>query len=489
MSENVDNQIFVIGIGGTGMRCLESLIHFCAAGRFSDKKIHMLALDTDLRNGNFKRVAELVNLYDKLKAGKNPLAGTMFGAQIEFYKYSPDYSTDKTKTLDKMLQRSRNDLVDDDLAKLFFTANVREFELTEGYRAQTHLGSMLMYSAIVDAAKNHTKGDNASLCRFMEKLGDTNGDKNTKNLDHVLWGASLLTAYFTFNTPSKDDLAHQKVIADASNFKVNTQVALAYYSNDPAVRKSYKQFYILGNPGEPADFHQEGEIKTNVGGESQKNPAHYLEMYATTAAENFFSSKIDPDHEPQYFYRVMSNLKLPEDCIDFSDVVSGEDECNNFALNLLTLKILATDTKDNQYFTAAGLKKNAFPNGIAWLWESKDLQDYLAMYNTWLTQLWKSANGQQHLFFKDVAFTSTGKAFFVENMNDLFAPAMASNGYFKGKPYKKSGFVGKTAWDPFVEACQQWEADAGLSKDLPEMSPALQFVSVIRSVFKKLFQF
>ncbi len=523
MSENVDNQIFVIGIGGTGMRCLESLIHFCAAGRFSDKKIHMLALDTDLRNGNFKRVAELVSLYDKLKAGKNPLAGTMFGAQIEFYKYSPDYSTDKTKTLDKMLQRSRNDLVDDDLAKLFFTANVREFELTEGYRAQTHLGSMLMYSAIVDAAKNHTKGDNASLCRFMEKLGDTNGDKkkcfvmgsvfggtgassipvvprafeagwkqlkdNTKNLDHVLWGASLLTAYFTFNTPSKDDLAHQKVIADASNFKVNTQVALAYYSNDPAVRKSYKQFYILGNPGEPADFHQEGEIKTNVGGESQKNPAHYLEMYATTAAESFFSSKIDPDHEPQYFYRVMSNLKLPEDCIDFSDVVSGEDECNNFALNLLTLKILATDTKDNQYFTAAGLKKNAFPNGIAWLWESKDLQDYLAMYNTWLTQLWKSANGQQHLFFKDVAFTSTGKAFFVENMNDLFAPAMASNGYFKGKPYKKSGFVGKTAWDPFVEACQQWEADAGLSKDLPEMSPALQFVSVIRSVFKKLFQF
>ena len=82
----------------------------------------------------------------------------------------------------------------------------------------------------------------------------------------------------------------------------------------------------------------------------------------------------------------MSNLKLPDDCIDFSDVVSGEDECNNFALNLLTLKILATDTKDNQYFTAAGLKKNAFPNGIAWLWESKDLQDYLAMYNTWLTQ-------------------------------------------------------------------------------------------------------
>ena len=90
---STDNQIFVIGIGGTGMRCLESMVHFCAAGRFSDKRIHMLALDTDLRNGNFQRVDELVNLYRNLKAGKNPLAGTMFGAQIEFYKYSPDYST------------------------------------------------------------------------------------------------------------------------------------------------------------------------------------------------------------------------------------------------------------------------------------------------------------------------------------------------------------------------------------------------------------
>ena len=279
------------------------------------------------------------------------------------------------------------------------------------------------------------------------------------------------------------------MIADASNFKVNTQVALAYYSKDPAVRKSYKQFYILGNPGEPADFHKEGEIKTDVGGETQKNPAHYLEMYATTAAEKFFSSKIDPDCEPQYFYRVMSNLKLPEDCIDFSDVVEGADACNEFALNLLTLKILATDTKDNQVFTPASLKKNAFPSTIAWLWDSKDLQDYLAMYNTWLTQLWKSANGQQHLFFKDVTFTTTGDAFYVKSMNDLFAPAMASNGYFKGKPYEKSGTFSKTAWDPFVKACQQWEADAGLSKDLPEMSPALQFVSVVRSVFKQMFQF
>lgn len=40
-------QFFVLGIGGTGMRCIESLIHLCAMGMFDDTDIHLLALDTD----------------------------------------------------------------------------------------------------------------------------------------------------------------------------------------------------------------------------------------------------------------------------------------------------------------------------------------------------------------------------------------------------------------------------------------------------------
>lgn len=40
-------QYFVLGIGGTGMRCIESLIHLCAMGMFDDTDIHLLALDTD----------------------------------------------------------------------------------------------------------------------------------------------------------------------------------------------------------------------------------------------------------------------------------------------------------------------------------------------------------------------------------------------------------------------------------------------------------
>mgnify|MGYP003496792769 CR=1 FL=1 len=52
-------EVFVIGIGGTGMRCIESFIHLCAIGMFDDTEVNMLALDTDKDNGNFTRLKNL----------------------------------------------------------------------------------------------------------------------------------------------------------------------------------------------------------------------------------------------------------------------------------------------------------------------------------------------------------------------------------------------------------------------------------------------
>lgn len=51
-------KINVIGIGGTGMRCLEAFVHLCAIGMMDDTEVNVLALDTDKRNGNFKRLQE-----------------------------------------------------------------------------------------------------------------------------------------------------------------------------------------------------------------------------------------------------------------------------------------------------------------------------------------------------------------------------------------------------------------------------------------------
>ena len=43
----MDDKLFIIAIGGTGMRCLEAFVHLCAAGMFDNKEIDILTLDTD----------------------------------------------------------------------------------------------------------------------------------------------------------------------------------------------------------------------------------------------------------------------------------------------------------------------------------------------------------------------------------------------------------------------------------------------------------
>ena len=78
-------QFFVLGIGGTGMRCIESLIHLCAMGMFDNTEIHLLALDTDKNNGNFSRLKEVKEAYCNAKgmdpASRTASHDTFFSAQ------------------------------------------------------------------------------------------------------------------------------------------------------------------------------------------------------------------------------------------------------------------------------------------------------------------------------------------------------------------------------------------------------------------------
>ena len=41
------DKLFIIAVGGTGMRCLESFTHLCAIGMFDNQEIEILTLDTD----------------------------------------------------------------------------------------------------------------------------------------------------------------------------------------------------------------------------------------------------------------------------------------------------------------------------------------------------------------------------------------------------------------------------------------------------------
>lgn len=336
------DKLFLIAIGGTGMRCLESFVHLCAAGLFDNHTIEILTLDTDQNNGNKDRVENLVELYNKVKTNDNTNQGgeqrsnTFFSAKLNLYRFFTDYSTANRMTLNALA--STKNLNDEerqdnqDLSDLLFDRDsVQQFKLDHGYRAQTHLGSMLMYHGIIEAAINAKKGgdsvkpqekelekylkllnQHAATARVFvfgsvfggtgassipvipiavsEALKILTGGKNELNLNKVLFGSTLLTDYFTFKTPTDSQMASDKVIADSNNFALNSQAALSFYNEDATVRKTYKKMYHIGWPSTLKINYSEGQAGNVVtGGHNQRNACHVAELMCAVAAYDFFN--------------------------------------------------------------------------------------------------------------------------------------------------------------------------------------------------------
>lgn len=165
---------FIISIGGTGMRCLESFVHLCAMGMMDDCEIDILTLDTDAENGNRVRVEQLIDQYNKIK-GNNTLndgesnAGinnsTFFSAKLNKFSYYTIYNEERGTKFKQLARLATSGEREENkkLADLFLDKDrVQEFDLQRGYRAQTHLGSYLMYHSLIDSAVRISKGNSAA---------------------------------------------------------------------------------------------------------------------------------------------------------------------------------------------------------------------------------------------------------------------------------------------------------------------------------------
>jgi hypothetical protein len=383
------DKLFVIGIGGTGMRCLESFVHLCGMGMFDNQEIEILTLDTDELNGNKIKTEKLIDLYSRIKTsgiekGGTPNSNTFFSAKLNLHRFWTDYSGQARtnyRSISKLAEgnpekQKANKLISD----LFLEQNtVQEFNLAHGYRAQTHLGSHLMYHAIVEAARNLASGNNVKahekeLEQFLTKLDNAgkigarvfvfgsifggtgassipvlpkafqdfikvrSGGASNINFSKIKFGSTLLTEYFTFKKPdakqmgTKDD----SVIADSSYFPLNSQAALQFYQGDPTVQQTYKSMYHIGWPIESKKIGQEGnEGSTITGGEKQKNPSHITELICACAAYDFFTKTTGLDvDKAEYLYRA---IEFKDNVFNFSfnDFVGNENKAGETFANRL----------------------------------------------------------------------------------------------------------------------------------------------------------
>ena len=453
-------QYFVMGIGGTGMRCIESLIHLCAMGMFDDTEIHLLALDTDKDNGNFARLKEVKESYLKTKgldaAHRTTLKETFFSANIHYYEFSPNYDVKSDfKSVFNYGDTQFNNPEQTAIADLVFTKNVKNFNLRHGYRAQTHLGSMMMYHSILEAARSN---QNNQLKSYLQKLiqvsqnggarvfilGSVFGGTGASSIPIIpqalskaaeiisngaanilkdsYFGSTLLTAYFNFKTPTGDDFSKHKIIATSDKFALNSQVAMMFYDDDTTVKSTYQKFYMIGTPGiEWNPMAKEEQTATITGGAEQRNDSHYIELLAACAALHFLRTPEDElksrkqNHDTEYLFRAMGdNEKL-----EFRDFVGQELE-TEFAkkLGLLTVFSLLCNGEDD---FINGVKSGHFKDIINFYdidnTQIKDgIKEYFRLFyfdlhpkdgtfNGWLRQLHRSAGSDDRFLLHSALFT------------------------------------------------------------------------------------
>ncbi len=483
-----EDKLFVIGIGGTGMRCLESFVHMCAMGMFDNKEINILTLDTDQENGNLKRVWDLIDLYNRIKnptgnisdAGGKPSANTFFSAKLNLSKFWPAYSGGVNyQSLSNI--SIQNDQTKDniDLASLFLDNVAQTFDLAHGYRAQTHLGSQLMYHSIVDAAKNvKSKGPAAlpqerELLTYVEDLvkiksqarvfifgsifGGTGASSipviptafndafnilkslpiETKSTE-AKFGASLLTEYFKFKSPTDAQKKDKKnaVVADSSFFTLNSQAALQFYQNDPTVKSTYKCLYNVGWPvGDVADFSKgKNESETITGGAAQKNPCHVTELLCAFATHDFFNRENFEENEADYLFRTVDQENSSFN-FDFQDFAGDSKKFKNalpglYSIALLTLVFhQGADNKEGMsgwINRMIKMKYSEYENVIDDQ-SKKDITDYFKSFlfskdgsnviDGWLYQLKNSFNG--HFILPPTAFAKDWPSIVKINAGEL----------------------------------------------------------------------
>lgn len=298
---------YLIGIGGSGAKCVEAFIHLGAAGLMAGParaRCKTLFVDPDTANGSLGKAQTTLQAY--LNAATAPL-GVMdaFSLQIGTFDkrvWSP-LPEHESRTLEAFFgyrdPRPEKRATARFMDVLFSPAQI-EMDLNEGFRGNPAIGAAVfggtvnlakeepwreMYSLIKQDAAN---AGGASVLLVGSVFGGTGAsgvptiarivadDLERSEIKNVRIGAVLLLPYFSFGEVK--DAALQ---AKTPDFLPNTRIALDYYY-DRRYLDILQAVYLLGE-------HQLSSVaKASIGGRDQTNFAHPMEMNAALAAVDFF---------------------------------------------------------------------------------------------------------------------------------------------------------------------------------------------------------
>lgn len=306
---------YLIGIGGTGARCLESFIHLNGAGLLKDKQpVKMFFVDADVSCGNLTRTQKAADLYSKATALNYGGTGIMENDLKISKAWTP--VPENRKDMDSvfninLLEKDRTG-TKKPLAMLYkalFTEQERTTPLDKGFRGHPAIGAAVMSNSIAGEEDKVWKelrdelalDKDARIFLFASVFGGTGAagfptiarmiktllPKNRDNEIPVHIGGALILPYFRFPAAPTEEAGEMQAKAD--EFMLNTRSALDYYNKSELLRSVFKSIYMVGDN----DLHKVNTF--SLGSNTQKNDANFIELYAALAAFDFFNKEKLPE--------------------------------------------------------------------------------------------------------------------------------------------------------------------------------------------------
>ncbi|GBF78799.1 hypothetical protein [Aphanothece sacrum] len=331
------DSLYVIGIGGTGAKCLDAMMKIASVGLLTEQPMRLLFIDADETNGNLERSKLSLSVYQRnyqLLLGEQRDCPWM-QTKVESYTpdvWSPFIGTNLNKNLGDFFGYNNLTQNHEELGYLFdvlYTKEEREANLDVGFRGRPAIGSGIMsrldldnlqdepWASLIKQIKADQGAGKASkifLCGSifggtgasgLPTLGRLIHNKLEKESvrDNVKLGCLFVLPYFQFSPPTGPE-ATKEVYASSDQFLLNTEAALQYYRDQ---NEYFDTVYLLGNQ----NF---SKYEFSTGKNTQRNEPHFLELYAGLAARHFLMNT------PANKGTVVLNSRNSREQIDWNDL-------------------------------------------------------------------------------------------------------------------------------------------------------------------------
>lgn len=295
---------YVIGIGGTGAKCVEALIHLCAAGALPDDDLYAVFVDPDRSNGSLERAETTLQQYTRCKSlrlGATDLFRTRLTV-AEPDVWSP-FGDDARPRLDSFFQYNKLKATSENAAHLFdvlYSDDEKQTPLQEGFRGHPSIGAGVMaatlrlgagepWQTFRDKIKQDVGGGQLAKVVLVGSIFGGTGASGLPTIARLIkdelsqaggrgvrLGGVLVLPYFSF-----DPVRGESMRADSDKFLLSTHAALKYY-HQQADLDIYDAVYLMG------DESLSPVRQPSIGGRTQRNEPHYMELYAALACLDFF---------------------------------------------------------------------------------------------------------------------------------------------------------------------------------------------------------